>query len=446
MEIKYHKDYRSNYMIIHCEELNANSKYQIKMLDANRIDGILPCSVRHINGETYLYYEMSSRQSIQNIYTGRTIDAQQLKMLFEKLELVLEELRSFLLEDRFLVLLPEYIFMNLDTEEMKFIFYPSSTECEDWSLEKLLEYLITVIDYKDQNAVDIAYQAYEEAQRKQIIVKDILDWFSLKETPKQDSAAGRDVLYEENNTSVMTEKEEPSTSEDQEEKIPIQKEMINRKPLMLATGAGIVGVLCMALLSYVRYANYLTDQADMLSLTGIIFSGMVVVLCLGFLSYLLGKRSLSEWKKKEEKEADKAEEKDFFRYEEEPELIQSPKKSNREQTPCVKEYGNTVFIPDMPFSENKLYGLDKGNKYHIDLNQLPCTVGKMAGCADFIMNEDSISRMHTRFTQTNGVIYMRDLNSTNGTFKNGLRLEPNESILIEPGDEIRMGKFRFGYR
>lgn len=41
---------------------------------------------------------------------------------------------------------------------------------------------------------------------------------------------------------------------------------------------------------------------------------------------------------------------------------------------------------------------------------------------------------------------MTDLNSTNGTFKNGLRLTPNTSEILEPGDEIRLGKLKFVYR
>ncbi len=39
-----------------------------------------------------------------------------------------------------------------------------------------------------------------------------------------------------------------------------------------------------------------------------------------------------------------------------------------------------------------------------------------------------------------------DLNSTNGTFRNGMRLEPNASEIIEPGDEIGIGKLKFIYR
>ena len=42
--------------------------------------------------------------------------------------------------------------------------------------------------------------------------------------------------------------------------------------------------------------------------------------------------------------------------------------------------------------------------------------------------------------------FITDLNSTNGTFRNGMRLEPNASEIIKPGDEIGIGKLKFIYR
>jgi len=50
------------------------------------------------------------------------------------------------------------------------------------------------------------------------------------------------------------------------------------------------------------------------------------------------------------------------------------------------------------------------------------------------------------FPRNGNKIFITDLNSTNGTFRNGIRLSPNASEIIEPGDEIRLGKLKFVYR
>ena len=117
-----------------------------------------------------------------------------------------------------------------------------------------------------------------------------------------------------------------------------------------------------------------------------------------------------------------------------------------EKTPQPDDSGHTVFIPWIENSDNKLYGIGKSNKYHIPLQKLPITVGKMAGAVDLVLNDQSVSRLHARISRDGNRFFITDLNSTNGTFRNGMRLEPNASEIIEPGDEIGIGKLKFIYR
>ncbi len=108
--------------------------------------------------------------------------------------------------------------------------------------------------------------------------------------------------------------------------------------------------------------------------------------------------------------------------------------------------GVTVFIPWMENSEHKLYGTDRKNKYHIDLTRAPFTIGKLAGVADVVLEDPGISRLHAKISRQSGKYYLTDMNSTNGCFHNGIRLNPNEQVEITPGDEIGFGKLKFIYR
>ena len=40
---------------------------------------------------------------------------------------------------------------------------------------------------------------------------------------------------------------------------------------------------------------------------------------------------------------------------------------------------------------------------------------------------------------------MKDLNSTNGTYRNGARLNAGESVALLPGDEVRLGSMEFEF-
>lgn len=106
----------------------------------------------------------------------------------------------------------------------------------------------------------------------------------------------------------------------------------------------------------------------------------------------------------------------------------------------------TVFIPWIENSENKLYGVGKNNKLRIELSKVPLTIGKLRGRVDIVIEDESISRIHAKLTREGNRYYMSDLNSLNGTYRNGMRLNPNETLPIEPGDEIAFGKLKFIYR
>ena len=68
------------------------------------------------------------------------------------------------------------------------------------------------------------------------------------------------------------------------------------------------------------------------------------------------------------------------------------------------------------------------------------TVGRAPG-ADFIVDAALVSRVHCRLTALpSGELEITDLESTNGTFVNGRRVE---QALVAPGDRIHVGRVEF---
>ena len=65
------------------------------------------------------------------------------------------------------------------------------------------------------------------------------------------------------------------------------------------------------------------------------------------------------------------------------------------------------------------------------------TIGRATG-ADFIVDAPLVSRVHCRLTALpDGELEVRDLNSTNGTFVNGERIE---NVLLASGDRLQVGR------
>ena len=85
LEAKYYKDYKHNYMILQSMREEESRNYQNKILESGKIQEILRCSVRHVNGQTYFYYDISSKTTLENYYQGKKLSYSQLKDLFRQL-------------------------------------------------------------------------------------------------------------------------------------------------------------------------------------------------------------------------------------------------------------------------------------------------------------------------------------------------------------------------
>ena len=69
----------------------------------------------------------------------------------------------------------------------------------------------------------------------------------------------------------------------------------------------------------------------------------------------------------------------------------------------------------------------------------PLTIGR-APEVELVLADPEVSRRHARLETHGKYVYVRDLDSSNGTFLNGRRI--SSAIEIRPGDEIDIGTTR----
>jgi pSer/pThr/pTyr-binding forkhead associated (FHA) protein len=67
-------------------------------------------------------------------------------------------------------------------------------------------------------------------------------------------------------------------------------------------------------------------------------------------------------------------------------------------------------------------------------------VGRKRGLCDLVLSDSSISKVHAVLAKTDGLLFLRDLGSTNGVKVNGQRVVRGALI---PGDELAFANVRF---
>ncbi|MCC7421224.1 MAG: FHA domain-containing protein [Planctomycetaceae bacterium] len=76
----------------------------------------------------------------------------------------------------------------------------------------------------------------------------------------------------------------------------------------------------------------------------------------------------------------------------------------------------------------------------ITLKRDVIVVGRKPGLCDLIVERPSVSKLHCVLVKTDGLLFVRDLGSTNGTKVNGQRVTRGALL---PGDELAFASVRF---
>ena len=74
MKTEFKREMNRNYMVLHPEK-EIGGSYALRMLSENRINGLLPFQEKRIDGETFLYFNITSRQSLARMMEYRSFKA-----------------------------------------------------------------------------------------------------------------------------------------------------------------------------------------------------------------------------------------------------------------------------------------------------------------------------------------------------------------------------------
>ena len=492
LEYSYYTDAAHNYLAIRCPEETSGRNYQIRMLTRNRIEGLLPCMRLSVGEEEDLYYDITSRQSLKNLYENRMITGADLQHLLEEILTMEREIADYLLDCARVIRSPELVFYDMFRDRYSFLYYPAS--CENTSQE-LFSFVSEHLDETDRDAVYAACRLMECSENPNFVLTEELvrelfparSAYTQEENTRnaseqmetesfqdeQDGAMERetDVPYIASGRirrwDMKEETQEPETKEVHAGRSRANTLLIISAAVCLLTGGG---------LEWLRRNQPLRQDFLFPMLIGemvILFAAIVLSAAAVYTGLRKPSKADEEDAAEEMKEA--AENRDFSAqrqadeageyepdryydgYVPETSWIRRKEGSGRRPAEPIRhsfladgqvQYGTDLYEERLKPEEapSKLHGLGSARMYHIDLSKLPVTVGRMGRFSDYTVDDTSVSGMHVRFNGTPEQITVEDLNSANGTYLNGARLKPGERQTLCRGDEVRIGRLEFCYR
>lgn len=247
MQIDYKRDLNHNYMIIREEGEPDAASYQIRMLQANSISGILECRIHKMDNCTLFYYDVTSRQALQTLYDHQQVGASLLRMLFHQLVKVLEELGSYLLEPEGIVLTPNTIYLTAEPLEFSFCYLPGEKCSVNEQMRDLMEYFLPRLNHQEPETVVLGYGLYKALSDSECSLEQLKSLLSREiEVPVQQEPFAEQKREAKEEQEEMRQKAMEAFFEEDEEE---------EKEGVFWTAAIIVGgVAILALVVYLMYA------------------------------------------------------------------------------------------------------------------------------------------------------------------------------------------------
>ena len=463
MYAEYKRDMSHNYLILHGENPVDTSSYQVRMLTGNAVPSILKCRIQGLDGKFLLYYDITSRQSLASFYEQKKLQTSDLRIIFGEFVKIMEEMGEFLMNPDYLLLSPEYMYLDVEKQKMYFCCLPGEPKMISEQFREMTEYFLPKLNHEDSAAVTMGYGIYRKALETGIQLEMLREFIYQNRAEIPDGREKAKAPTEEipQQELRLEEKQMDFAEEPKEDKDKKTVKTVNGKFLWI--GGCSVGVLILLGIAVAGYLGYIPGLPIEAVLGAAVF--LLGAAAMGIWFYEKKKKKqdeTAEWRKKVRKElADKAERAEEFSGEHENGRQEMKKYLNEEissQRGPVgfrkafstgneiqeEDYGETtVLSAGKVRGPSSLVSREPGEFATIFLEQELTVIGKLENAADAVIPRATVSRVHARIRKVEEEYFLADLNSRNGTSVNGRMLKSNEEYQLQDEDEVDFAEARY---
>ena len=353
------------------------SDYCMKMLENNDIEGFLPTRSVSVNNQLSYLYDISGNIPLEEKYSGKELSAEDIVRIAGQIREIIEVSESYMLNIDGVLFDIRYIFCGINDMSWNFVYNSSAASDARDGIKRVLEFILGKLDHKDGNAVILGYGLYKRVCHGEIPITRIFD--NIEELTEDK----KDVEYELNRRqypSVMPEsiiQEEEKTSPDY------------KKYIIPGVAVGVAAVILAAVLS------------------GAAMAVVVFLICIAVLAaFLIFKMRGQFWERIVRREVDMPYEADT------PQLSVSRQNVMAGVTSNIVD--NATVLMSMENTSLRRIVKD-GPRDEYMLTQGNVSIGSGAS-ADILIKDSGISRLHARLTKEGEMYFIKDMNSTNGTW------------------------------
>ena len=159
IQFSYYRNIHASHMIL--TPALEGEPWEKEMLWRNRPRELILPEYNSRNGQTQLWYDITGKQAVDMLAELSDLSYEIFIKICEAVVAMAEILDGLLISPDILLLRPESIFFDNQTENVSFCCYFGNEKEIGKSFHELLEYLLAKLDHKNVNGVQTAYELFE---------------------------------------------------------------------------------------------------------------------------------------------------------------------------------------------------------------------------------------------------------------------------------------------
>ncbi|SFS06293.1 DUF6382 domain-containing protein [Anaeromicropila populeti] len=380
---------------------NQKSTYDQKMLLQNQIEGIISVENRILDNKEQYYYDITRKQSLLHYYEEKKASGTEVQNIILSIIFTIENSKKYLLKEDSFIIRPDFIYQDGIQNKIELCYLGGENKKIREQIGNLMEFFMNKIDYQDEKAVLLTYGIYKVTQTEYCTFSDIQNVIS--QYSQQDK---REIVVKKEQTPQFIENNKN-----------INNMSSFSKNIFLTVLLSLVFIIelftAFKIHFFIKPVSQTIDCMKILLFLIFMASTEVIV-------YIKGKTIVNK-KSQISKRKDIAEESTIVLAN----FQQENMESNREEK-------RIVLIP-----------LNNVLEQEIEIKMLPCIIGKSAKDATYIISRNTVSNSHLRIYIENKKLFLEDLNSTNGTYLNNIKLEAGKEYELNIGDTIGIAQYTY---
>lgn len=422
------------YLVLKIDDETKLLNHQVEILCQNPNPAFLPFYIKRENDSTCICYNITSKISLSQYIERKNLNKKELLDLLRSITKNLMLYGNYLLNLSGFIIHSDFVFINPATAEVSLLYIPVT--CDRNSMDVLRSFFKDIV-VNSSNADDNARDNYLQRILNYIksdtfsifdfnrLIMDLRNSGELFECGKgadnQDAAAEADIPYSKS----LKEK----ADEDAEKSKKIRS-IILLQPLFL-----IVAVIICLLMA-------LKQMSDITSITGVVL--ITAALDILVINKISGNQDNGTAKDNRIKEI----------INDNKHMSKDKSKSNEGRRykqafsyPDVVKACDTIIISEAQRNRHPyLESIGTNRVERIIINKNKFRIGRLGSMVDHIIHGNTIGKLHAEITINEGLYSIKDLNSKNGTFVNGVRIPNNKEYEIKENDMIRFSNYEYVFK